>query len=104
MLLMLKYPTSSLVALQLPEKLPRTTQAEFLHQIQSSHSQNTAQLKISKSQTSSQQDKHAQLNHQIEVTSGVLAEQCSAKLSAFFKKRRQLKKALKQQSKTEQKN
>lgn len=28
------------------------------------------------------------LNHQVEVSSGVLEEQCSAKLSEFFKKRR----------------
>lgn len=31
---------------------------------------------------------HQKLNHQIELTSGVLAEQCSAKISAFFKMRR----------------
>lgn len=36
------------------------------------------------------------LNHQIPVTSGVLAEQCSTLLSAFFKRRRTEKKALKQ--------
>ncbi|WP_462159213.1 tRNA adenosine(34) deaminase TadA [Pseudoalteromonas sp. GB56] len=29
------------------------------------------------------------LNHQLEVTSGVLAEQCAEQLSAFFKRRRQ---------------
>ncbi|MFY8273079.1 tRNA adenosine(34) deaminase TadA [Pseudoalteromonas sp. SSDWG2] len=29
------------------------------------------------------------LNHQLEVTSGVLAEQCSEQLSAFFRRRRQ---------------
>lgn len=32
------------------------------------------------------------LNHQVEVTSGVLGEECSANLSAFFKKRRDEKK------------
>ncbi len=32
--------------------------------------------------------RHEKLNHQIDVTSGVLAEVCSEKLSAFFKKRR----------------
>jgi tRNA(adenine34) deaminase len=39
---------------------------------------------------------HPDLNHQLEVTGGVLHEQCAAMLSAFFKKRRQEKKALKQ--------
>lgn len=34
-----------------------------------------------------------QLNHQIEVTSGVLVEQCSQRLSSFFKRRREEKKA-----------
>jgi tRNA(adenine34) deaminase len=38
----------------------------------------------------------SQLNHQLEVTSGVLAEQCAAKISAFFKRRRLEKKQLKQ--------
>lgn len=37
------------------------------------------------------------LNHQIEVTSGVLAEQSSQMLSDFFKRRRAEKKALKKQ-------
>ncbi|MFP8965811.1 tRNA adenosine(34) deaminase TadA [Pokkaliibacter sp. CJK22405] len=36
------------------------------------------------------------LNHQIEVTGGVLAELCSQQLSAFFKLRRDEKKRLKQ--------
>lgn len=31
---------------------------------------------------------HEKLNHQIEVTPGVLAEVCGNKLSAFFKRRR----------------
>jgi tRNA(adenine34) deaminase len=39
------------------------------------------------------------LNHQIPVTSGVLAEQCSHLLSAFFKRRRLEKKAIKQAAK-----
>lgn len=42
------------------------------------------------------------LNHQIPVTSGILAEQCSHLLSAFFKRRRLEKKALKQAAKTSQ--
>ncbi|KKO47162.1 hypothetical protein WG68_00455 [Arsukibacterium ikkense] len=41
---------------------------------------------------------HPQLNHQLEVTGGVLAEQCAAMLSAFFQFRRQQKKAAKQAS------
>ncbi|WP_372768039.1 tRNA adenosine(34) deaminase TadA [Pseudoalteromonas sp.] len=32
--------------------------------------------------------RHEKLNHQIDVTSGVLAKECGDKLSAFFKKRR----------------
>ncbi|SNY54645.1 tRNA-adenosine deaminase [Arsukibacterium tuosuense] len=38
---------------------------------------------------------HPQLNHQLEVTGGVLAEECAARLSAFFQRRRQEKKAAK---------
>ncbi|WP_440053949.1 tRNA adenosine(34) deaminase TadA [Pseudoalteromonas sp. T1lg65] len=38
------------------------------------------------------------LNHQVEVTSGVLAERCGNKLSAFFKRRRKEIKALKKQA------
>ena len=38
-------------------------------------------------------------NHQIQVSSGVMAEQCSQLLSAFFKRRRAEKKVLKQKSK-----
>ncbi|WP_213996663.1 tRNA adenosine(34) deaminase TadA [Arsukibacterium sp.] len=41
---------------------------------------------------------HPQLNHQLEVTGGVLAEECATRLSAFFQRRRQQKKALKQAS------
>ena len=36
------------------------------------------------------------MNHTLEITSGVLAEKCSHKLSAFFQKRREQKKAEKQ--------
>ena len=32
------------------------------------------------------------MNHTLEITSGVLAEECSQKLSAFFQKRREEKK------------
>ena len=32
---------------------------------------------------------HPQLNHRVEVTPGLLAEECSAMLSAFFRARRQ---------------
>ncbi|MCO4798262.1 MAG: tRNA adenosine(34) deaminase TadA [Colwelliaceae bacterium] len=39
------------------------------------------------------------LNHQITVTTGVLAEKCSALLSNFFKRRRKEKKAKKKQEK-----
>lgn len=42
---------------------------------------------------------HDKLNHQMEVTSGVLADQCASKISAFFKKRRAQKKELKKQQK-----
>lgn len=38
-------------------------------------------------------------NHQIQLHSGVMAEQCSQLLSAFFKRRRAEKKALKKQEK-----
>ncbi|ABE54557.1 CMP/dCMP deaminase, zinc-binding [Shewanella denitrificans OS217] len=40
---------------------------------------------------------HPGLNHQLEITSGVLAEPCAAQLSAFFKRRRAEKKAQKRQ-------
>jgi tRNA(adenine34) deaminase len=42
---------------------------------------------------------HPDLNHQIDVTMGVLAEECSSLISAFFKRRRTEKKQLKQQLK-----
>lgn len=38
---------------------------------------------------------HPQLNHQIEITGGVLAKECGEKISAFFQRRRKEKKALK---------
>ena len=40
--------------------------------------------------------RHTTLNHQLQVDGGVLAEQCSQQLSAFFKRRRAEQKALKQ--------
>ncbi|WP_105167130.1 tRNA adenosine(34) deaminase TadA [Pseudoalteromonas sp. T1lg23B] len=46
--------------------------------------------------------KEPRLNHQLEVTEGVLAEQCSDKLSAFFKRRRQEIKAAKKLKKATQ--
>ncbi|MDX3774380.1 tRNA adenosine(34) deaminase TadA [Chromatiaceae bacterium AAb-1] len=39
---------------------------------------------------------HQRLNHQADITAGVLAEQCAEMLSAFFQRRRAEKKALKQ--------
>lgn len=39
--------------------------------------------------------RHPVLNHQLEVTSGVLAAQCADKLSSFFRRRRQEHKAAK---------
>lgn len=42
---------------------------------------------------------HPQLNHQLEVVSGILAEACSLRISAFFQHRRSVKKALKQKRK-----
>ncbi|GAA0367421.1 tRNA adenosine(34) deaminase TadA [Bowmanella denitrificans] len=44
--------------------------------------------------------RHPSLNHQLEVTGGVLAEPCGALLSDFFKWRRAQKKAEKQQKST----
>ena len=41
---------------------------------------------------------HPKLNHQLEVSGGVLVEECSAMLSAFFQRRRAEKKQLKQQA------
>jgi len=42
---------------------------------------------------------HEQLNHQLEVVSGVLADVCSQRISAFFQQRRSVKKALKKMRK-----
>ena len=42
--------------------------------------------------------RHPVLNHQLEVTGGVLAAQCADKLSSFFRRRRQEQKAAKQLS------
>lgn len=42
---------------------------------------------------------NVQLNHQITVTDGIMKEQCSQLLSAFFKRRRSEKKALKKAQK-----
>lgn len=39
---------------------------------------------------------HAQFNHQLQVVSGVLAQDCAAQLSGFFQRRRAEHKALKQ--------
>jgi tRNA(adenine34) deaminase len=45
---------------------------------------------------------HAQLNHQLEVSSGVCAEQCSEKISSFFRMRREQKKEEKKQKRLQQ--
>lgn len=45
--------------------------------------------------------RNEQLNHQVEVTSGVFADECADKISQFFKRRRQEKKALKKIQKEE---
>jgi len=45
---------------------------------------------------------NSQLNHQIEISSGVLQESCSQLLSAFFKRRRKEKKQAKQAAKNNQ--
>jgi tRNA(adenine34) deaminase len=42
---------------------------------------------------------HEKHNHSIDVTSGIMQDECSALLSAFFKRRRAEKKVLKQQQK-----
>ncbi len=39
--------------------------------------------------------RHPGMNHQVEIVSGVLAEECAATLSNFFRMRREQKKALK---------
>ena len=48
--------------------------------------------------------RNEQLNHQVEVTSGIYAEECATKISEFFKRRRKEKKALKQIMNKELKN
>lgn len=45
---------------------------------------------------------HPAFNHQVEVISGVLAQDCADQLSRFFKRRREEKKALKQAQKAQQ--
>ncbi len=47
---------------------------------------------------------HPAFNHQLEVTSGVLAEDCADQLSQFFKRRREEKKALKLAQRAQQMN
>ena len=42
---------------------------------------------------------HPGMNHQVEVVSGILAPECSAMLSDFFRMRRQQKKQQKAESK-----
>ena len=44
--------------------------------------------------------RHPALNHQIDVESGVLAQQCSTALSAFFRRRRKEQKQLRQSTTT----
>lgn len=43
---------------------------------------------------------HPELNHKVEITSGVLQEECAAQLSGFFSAQRERKKALKQRLRT----
>ncbi|MHA0854775.1 tRNA adenosine(34) deaminase TadA, partial [Serratia nematodiphila] len=38
--------------------------------------------------------RHPGMNHQVEIVSGVLADECAATLSNFFRLRREQKKAL----------
>ncbi len=42
---------------------------------------------------------HPGMNHQVQVIEGILATECSAMLSAFFRQRRLEKKALKEAAK-----
>ena len=42
---------------------------------------------------------HEYLNHQVEVSHGVMADECSALISAFFKRRRAEKKTAKKAQK-----
>ncbi|ERT14817.1 adenosine deaminase [Photorhabdus temperata J3] len=48
--------------------------------------------------------RHPGMNHQIEITGGVLAKECSTMLSAFFKQRREQHKALKAARKQREEN
>lgn len=45
---------------------------------------------------------HPAFNHQVEVTSGVLAQDCADQLSRFFRRRREENKALKQAQRVQQ--
>ncbi|WP_338885536.1 tRNA adenosine(34) deaminase TadA [Xenorhabdus sp. TH1] len=46
--------------------------------------------------------RHPGMNHQIDIIGGVLAEECSTMLSAFFKQRREQHKALKKMKSQQQ--
>ncbi|KAA1193645.1 tRNA adenosine(34) deaminase TadA [Photorhabdus heterorhabditis] len=48
--------------------------------------------------------RHPGMNHQIEITGGVLAEECSTMLSVFFKQRREQHKALKAARRQQEEN
>ncbi|MNF01023.1 tRNA-specific adenosine deaminase [compost metagenome] len=45
--------------------------------------------------------RHPGMNHQVEILSGVLAEECAATLSNFFRMRREQQRALKQAQRTD---
>ncbi|RUO27124.1 tRNA adenosine(34) deaminase TadA [Aliidiomarina minuta] len=47
---------------------------------------------------------HAKLNHQVAITSGILQDECSHRLSAFFRQRRAARKALKQSATPQNQN
>ncbi|WP_339414396.1 tRNA adenosine(34) deaminase TadA [Photorhabdus cinerea] len=48
--------------------------------------------------------RHPGMNHQIEITGGVLAKECSTMLSVFFKQRREQHKALKAARRQQEEN
>ncbi|WP_036771406.1 tRNA adenosine(34) deaminase TadA [Photorhabdus australis] len=48
--------------------------------------------------------RHPGMNHQIEITGGILAEECSTMLSVFFKQRREQHKALKAARRQQEEN
>ncbi|OCQ51686.1 tRNA-specific adenosine deaminase [Photorhabdus australis subsp. thailandensis] len=48
--------------------------------------------------------RHPGMNHQIEITGGVLADECSTMLSVFFKQRREQHKALKAARRQQEEN